>query len=111
MKKIPYFVTTFVFLFLLFGMGLWTLLSPDPSFVASERRSAAPMPSINAKGFLDGKLGKDVESYFLDSLPPREALRRLQTDRIFSIASSFRPDTFRLRQFRSRPDTDYPPIP
>lgn len=78
MKKIPYFVTTFVFLFLLFGMGLWTLLSPDPSFVASERRSAAPMPSINTESFLDGKLGKDVESYLLDSLPPREALRRLQ---------------------------------
>lgn len=64
-------LTAALFCFLLFGMGLWTALAPDPAYVVSERRKITPMPTRLAQ--LDS-----LEDYLLDTLPPREALRRVR---------------------------------
>ncbi len=60
-----------IFLLILFGAGLWTLLSPDPDYLANERRYASHMPRLASSSY-----ASDFEDYLADSLPFREALRR-----------------------------------
>lgn len=73
--KLPIFATAFLFLFTLFGIALFSLFSPDPEFVVSERRTATPLPTLSLESFADGDFSNDFENYLLDALPVRDGLR------------------------------------
>lgn len=76
--RIPLVFTSLVFLIFLFGTGLRSLLTPDPTYLVNERRRAEEAPSLSRASLVSGEFSEDLESYLLDTLPERELLRRMK---------------------------------
>ena len=60
-----------VFLCMVFGMTIWTMVTPSREFSERENRALAQMPEASVESF-SGKFEKDFETYLTDQFPMRD---------------------------------------
>lgn len=68
-----------VFLTLIYGISIWTVLKPDTEKSETENRYLAKMPEFSKKTFFDGSFGKDYETYLSDQFILRNQFMELKT--------------------------------
>lgn len=66
------FVTVFVFLAFLFGMGFWNAISPDRSFSELENRYLTEFPDFSWESLFEGEWMGEFEEYLNDQFPLRD---------------------------------------
>ncbi len=62
-------------LLLLFVIGLLLFLRPD--FSASEKRDLTPFPDFSVDAFLSGEYFSQINTWYADTFPGREALLKI----------------------------------
>ena len=72
MTKIQNRVLTGVFLVIIFGCSVTSLLKPDTSFSEKENRVLAQMPEVNLPDILSGTFEKNYETYLSDQFFGRD---------------------------------------
>lgn len=75
-----YLITALMFLFLIFGGTLWSILSPDKEFSQSENRYLELMPELSVKSLLDKSFMEKYEKYISDQFFLRNQWVALKTD-------------------------------
>jgi hypothetical protein len=68
MRLIGNIIITAGFLFVLFGMGIATIKTPDRELSEIENRKLAQMPVMTRESLLSGEYFKQFETYFADQL-------------------------------------------
>lgn len=71
--------TIVVFLVLVFGTAIWTLVSPKKEFSERENRALAMIPAPSAERCFSGKFEKDYETYLTDQFPWRDGWIGMKT--------------------------------
>ncbi len=66
--------TVWLFLSILFGFSLLFWITQDRTFSEQENRSLQTMPSVSAQRILSGRFSSDMNDYFSDQFPLRDAL-------------------------------------
>ena len=66
-----------LFALVLFGGGLWFLLSPKPSYSETERRLLHAAPVFTAQTVRNGVAFSDLSAWMTDRFPERDSWRRL----------------------------------
>ena len=61
-----------VFLCMVFGMTIWTMVTPSREFSERENRALAQMPEASVESCFSGKFEKDFETYLTDQFPMRD---------------------------------------
>ena len=61
-----------VFLCMVFGMTIWTMVTPSREFSERENRALAQMPEPSVESCFSGKFEKDFETYLTDQFPMRD---------------------------------------
>ena len=61
-----------VFLCMVFGMTIWTMVMPSREFSERENRALAQMPEPSVESCFSGKFEKDFETYLTDQFPMRD---------------------------------------
>lgn len=72
MKKLFTRLPVFVFLLLVFGIGIWNLLTPDRVYSENENRFLAKVPAFSAKELFFGDYTADLETYVTDQFAARD---------------------------------------
>ncbi len=73
-QNFSYILTTAIFVLLLsLGLVLFVAL-PDNDFSAEENRSLKTFPKLTWQSLTEGKFGSDMNEYFADQFPARDAL-------------------------------------
>ena len=78
MKK-NHIIPIVVFLTLIYGISIWTVLKPDTEKSETENRYLAKMPEFSKKTFFDGSFGKSYETYLSDQFILRDQFMELKT--------------------------------
>ena len=68
-----------VFISIIFGVGLFTVLMPPAAFSEQENRALIPAPELNMKDLLSGEYAAAVSAFFSDHIPGRRQLVRMGT--------------------------------
>ena len=71
--------TIVVFLVLVFGTAIWTLVSPKKEFSERENRALAMIPAPSVERCFSGKFEKDYETYLTDQFPWRDGWIGMKT--------------------------------
>ena len=72
------FINAACCLLCIFGVFAYLLFAQRESgFINSENRMLAKMPSLSRETYLDGSFAKEMTTYFTDTVPDREKLKRL----------------------------------
>lgn len=71
--------TIVVFLVLVFGTAIWTLVSPKKEFSERENRALAMIPDPSVERCFSGKFEKDYETYLTDQFPWRDGWIGMKT--------------------------------
>ena len=71
--------TIVVFLVLVFGTAIWTLVSPKKEFSERENRTLAMIPAPSVERCFSGKFEKDYETYLTDQFPWRDGWIGMKT--------------------------------
>ena len=66
--------TVWLFLSILFGFSLLFWITQDRTFSEQENRSLQTMPTVSAEKILSGRFSSDMNDYFSDQFPLRDAL-------------------------------------
>ncbi len=66
--------TVWLFLSILFGFSLLFWITQDRAFSEQENRSLQPIPSVTAEKILSGRFSSEMNDYFSDQFPLRDAL-------------------------------------
>ena len=72
-------INSFVFLFIIFGFGLFFIFKPDDEISISERRYLTQKPTFSLESVLSGNYGKEYETYLLDQFPLRYKFRQAKS--------------------------------
>ena len=86
-NKIKSIAVVAVTLGMLFGFGIWSIILPDTEVSRAERRKLEQAPELSAQSVFSGTYMTDLETYWLDQFPLRDAWR--------SIKAMVRFDVFR----------------
>ena len=78
-------ILVFMTISVLFGFTIWSLLKPDNTESASERRKLAQFPTLSNESVLNGKFMTEFEDYTLDQFPLRDCFRTIKAATVFSI--------------------------
>ena len=79
MNRTKNVLTIVVFIAVIFGILIWSVLLPDAPMSRAERRLLSQRPEFSAKTFFDGKYSPDLERYLLDQFPARDSFRALKS--------------------------------
>jgi len=79
MKKTKSIWIVTVFAVILFGFGIWHIVSPDEEISAAERRRLAQLPELSADTVFSAEYMEDLESYLLDQFPLRDMFRGIKS--------------------------------
>lgn len=72
------FINAACCLLMIFGIFFYLLFAQRESgFINSENRMLAQMPTFSKDSYLDGSFAKDVTTFFTDTVPGREKIKRL----------------------------------
>ena len=74
MKNKINLITVCLFAALLFGFSIAFFILPDNSFSEQENRSLRTLPSFSLEKLADGSFGEEINDYFADQFPLRDAL-------------------------------------
>lgn len=85
MQKVKNIAIVAVTLVLLFGLGIWALAAPDQDVSRAERRKLAQAPELTAEGVFSGDYMEELETYFLDQFPMRDAWRSIKAFTRFDL--------------------------
>lgn len=77
-NKIPGLLTVILCAAVIFGFAAWSIIKPDETISAAERRRLAQMPEVSIGTVLGGSFMSEFESYALDQFPMRDELRTLK---------------------------------
>lgn len=77
-NKIPGLLTVILCAAVIFGFAIWSIIKPDETVSAAERRNLAQMPELSTSTVLGGSFMSEFESYALDQFPMRDGLRTLK---------------------------------
>lgn len=80
MNKKQNWVIIILFLILIFGFTIATLLKPDTGFSEKENRELAKKPRATAEDIFNGSFSKEYEAYLSDQFVMRNAWIGLKTD-------------------------------
>ncbi len=72
-KKINY-ITSILFVALLFGFAIAFWVLPDVSFSEQENRSLRTLPKLQANALISGDYASEMNDYFADQFPMRDSL-------------------------------------
>ena len=73
MKKITNIITIVLFLAILFGLSVAFVAMPDKSYSENEKRNLQTFPEFSLENLLDGKFSSEINEYFADQFPLRDA--------------------------------------
>lgn len=73
MKKITNIITISLFLAILFGLAAAFVIIPDKNYSENEKRNLQLFPEISLENLLDGKFSSEINEYFADQFPLRDA--------------------------------------
>lgn len=76
--KIKNIFLTAILALIIFGVGIYMLVTPDTPYSDSERRVLASFPETTPQTLLDGSFMKDFETYTLDQFPYRDTFRSIK---------------------------------
>lgn len=79
MSKKQNWVVIGLFLVMIFGLTIATLLKPNTEFSEKENRVLAQMPELSAQSYFSGEFAKDYEAYITDQFIFRDQWIRLKT--------------------------------
>ncbi|MGN1346475.1 MAG: DHHW family protein [Eubacteriales bacterium] len=74
MKKSINFATALLFVVLIFAFAAAFVLLPDGEFSEEENRSLTTFPEFTWERLMDGSFSSDINEYFADQFPARNAL-------------------------------------
>lgn len=77
--KLRYYLTSAVFVLMLFLFATAHILLPDGDVSVSERRPLEQFPKVTVQSIMNGSFGDKLEKYLLDQFPLREPLRTLKS--------------------------------
>ena len=78
MKKFSEYATVVLFCGILFSLSILFVLIPDTAFSQHENRNLASFPTFNEDTFFSGEFASDLNVYFADQFPFRNAFVNLQ---------------------------------
>lgn len=73
MKKITNIITIVLFLAILFGLSVAFVAMPDKSYSENEKRNLQTFPEFSLEALMDGKFSSEINEYFADQFPLRDA--------------------------------------
>lgn len=73
MKKITNIITIVLFLAILFGLSVAFVAMPDKSYSENEKRNLQLFPEFSLEALMDGKFSSEINEYFADQFPLRDA--------------------------------------
>ena len=73
MKKITHIITTVLFLAILFGLAAAFVIIPDKDYSENEKRNLQTFPEFSLEALMDGKFSSEINEYFADQFPLRDA--------------------------------------
>lgn len=73
MKKITHIITTVLFLAILFGLAAAFVIIPDKDYSENEKRNLQLFPEFSLEALMDGKFSSEINEYFADQFPLRDA--------------------------------------
>ncbi len=79
MKKINDCITAVLFCVALAVLSVLFLLIPDKAFSQQENRTLAQAPTLTADSLFEGRFASDVNTYFADQFPARDAFVKLKS--------------------------------
>lgn len=79
MKKINTIVTTGIFLLIIVGFTVVSLITPDKTFSFTENRMLAQMPKFTIKGLFEGEFTTEYENYITDQFFWRDGWINVKT--------------------------------
>ncbi len=79
MKKINTIVTTGIFLLVIVGFTVVSLITPDKTFSFTENRVLAQMPEFDVESFFEGEFTADYETYITDQFFWRDGWINVKT--------------------------------
>ncbi len=80
MKKIQAWSSIVLFIILIFGISIVTLLHKDTEYSETENRTLAQMPQVHLSSVLDGSFESDYEDYLTDQFILRDEWIALKTN-------------------------------
>lgn len=78
MKKITNIITIVLFLSILFGLSAAFVAMPDKSYSENEKRNLQLFPEFSLEALMDGKFSSEINEYFADQFPLRDAFVSLK---------------------------------
>lgn len=78
MKRFSEYATVVLFCLILFSLTILFVLIPDREFSEKENRDLASFPTFNKDTFFSGQFATDLNVYFADQFPFRNAFVNLQ---------------------------------
>ena len=78
MKKITNIITIVLFLAILFGLSVAFVAMPDKSYSENEKRNLQLFPEFSLEALMDGKFSSEINEYFADQFPLRDAFVSLK---------------------------------
>ncbi|BBF44990.1 hypothetical protein lbkm_3730 [Lachnospiraceae bacterium KM106-2] len=66
------YIRTAIFLILVFGVAVFTIVKPQKKFSSNENRYLQQRPSFSLTSFQEGNFSKEYESYVTDQFPYRD---------------------------------------
>ena len=78
MKKITNIITIVLFLAILFGLSAAFVAMPDKSYSENEKRNLQLFPEFSLEALMDGKFSSEINEYFADQFPLRDAFVSLK---------------------------------
>ena len=79
MKKINTIVTTGIFLLIIVGFTVVSLITPDKTFSFTENRMLAQMPKFTIEGLFEGEFTTEYENYITDQFFWRDGWINVKT--------------------------------
>ena len=73
MKKITNIITIVLFLAILFGLAAAFVIIPDKDYSENEKRNLQTFPEFSLEALMDGKFSSEINEYFADQFPLRDA--------------------------------------
>ena len=89
MQKKINFITSIVFAVLLFGFAIAFFVLPDHSFSEQENRSLRTLPELRLDALISGDYASEINDYFADQFPMRDALVGLKGISVYSLAGGY----------------------
>ena len=78
MKKLSEKLTVILFCAIIASLSIAFVLLPDREFSPQENRNLASFPELGAETFFSGTFGAEMNVYFADQFPLRDAFVRLK---------------------------------